>query len=78
MVDKKERVKITKHTKPEVAINRAGMPCASKLVYTTKTFAELRIRRMKSKPGNVYSELRKYKCRHCGGWHLTSEEQRKG
>ncbi len=50
---------------------------AGKVCYKTANIAEIELAfcRMAYNNGNdTYRQIRKYKCEHCGYWHLTSKE----
>ncbi len=46
-----------------------NLPCADKLNFTTQAEAEAEARTIKFRQG---LELKTYKCRDCGLWHLSS------
>lgn len=63
-------------------VNRIGKPCVAKKRYGTKQDASLVIKRLLSLPKDSTGrpeamKLYKYECKHCGGWHLTSQNRAK-
>lgn len=55
----------------------ADPPCAPKIRYRDRIAALIALestrRRGHRRPKN---EVRAYRCRHCAGWHLTSQPKR--
>lgn len=74
---KEQKNSISNMTSP--FIDRAGLLCSAKQSYKTKKDAKRAAARLMSLPkdgANPGAQLRIYKCHHCGGAHLTSEQFR--
>ena len=51
-------------------MEKTEQPCAEKLAFDTKKEARAAATTIAWQRG---AELKPYKCRHCGLWHLTSQ-----
>lgn len=53
------------------------MPCKTgKRRYRDRIAAQLALATLKKDDREGHTEERAYSCPYCGGWHLTSEEQK--